>query len=97
MAASALPVRMGFHLPASVRRSVLVICVKIVIVSFGDPTLNKFEAFYSSTIVFSTNLNTLMLPVFAVILRLIRITVPRLLRLPLMQCKPAGLREQHNV
>ena len=66
MAASALPVKIGFHLPASVQRSVLVIYVKIVMVSFGDPTLNK--VFYSSTIVFSTNLNTLMVPVFAVIL-----------------------------
>ena len=75
MAASALPVRMTFRLPASVQRSVLVICVKIVIVSIGDPTLNKVEAFYSNTIVFSFNLNTLMVPVFAVILRLIRITV----------------------
>ena len=75
MVASALTVKMGFRLPASVQRSVLEICVKIVIVSIGDPTLNKVEAFYSSTIVFSTNLNTLMLPVFAVIPRLIRITV----------------------
>ena len=61
MAASALTVKMGFRLPASVQRSVLEICVKIVMVSIGDPTLNK--VFYTSTIVFSTNLNTLMVPI----------------------------------
>ena len=45
MAARALTVKMGFRLPASVQRSVLEICVKIVIVSIGDPTLNTVEAF----------------------------------------------------
>ena len=45
MAASALTVKMGFRLPASVQRSVLEICVKIVIVSIGDQTLNKVETF----------------------------------------------------
>ena len=44
MAASALTVKMDFHLPASVQRSVLVICVKIAMVSFGDPTLNKVKS-----------------------------------------------------
>ena len=44
MAASALTVKTDFHLPASVQRSVLVICVKIVMVSFGDPTLNKVKS-----------------------------------------------------